>query len=150
MIKKYFVCSDTNYIENYIRPINVNFNYSGNSREDPAYNLTFNYEFTEDFFKHVFFYEIYFNEKRNPIKLYPIKLHLLGNNSEEIEFSNGWNDFSRYITKANCNHFFLKNNDGDYWFCGNDELFSKLLEWAHEAAEQQIKQKIIDFLEYGE
>lgn len=145
MTKKYFVCSDTNFIENYIRPVNVNFSYSGNSLEDPAHNLTFDYEFTEDFFKHAFFYEIYFNEKRHPVKL-----HLLGNNSEEIEFPNGWMDFSRYIAEVNRNHFFVKNDDRDYWFCGNGELFSKLLEWAHEAAKQQTKQKIIDLLEYGE
>ena len=73
MNKKYCVVSNTYYINEYVRPYNIKYAFCGKSLEDAVSNLDFDFEFTQDFFKHIHFYEVVFNEKEQPIHLSYLK-----------------------------------------------------------------------------
>lgn len=145
MYKKYCIVSNTKFIHRDIKPINITFSFNGPSLEKAIKNLTFDFEFTNDFFRHVRFYEIYFNEKDQPLRG-----HCLGKSDDNFECPNGWIDFNDHLQKVQYCNFFLKNNNKNYYFNSNGELFESLLKWAKIAAEQLIKMYIVDLLEYGE
>jgi len=145
MNKKYIIVSNTYYIHRDIKPINIKYAFCGSALNHAIHNLDFEYEFTHDFFRHIRFYEIYFNDKNQPISG-----HLLGKEEDDFECPNGWIDFNNHLEKVHYNYFFLKKDDNEKFFNSNAELFEKLLEWAKKAAKQIIKNDIIDALEYGE
>lgn len=140
MNKKYFVCANTCRISEFVEPTNIKYTFCGNSLKDPVSNLDFDYNLTEGFFRHIRFYEIFFNEKKQPVRI-----HCLGKEEDDCEFPNTWLDFSEHMVDINYNVFFLK----DKWFDSNSELLIKLMDWAKGVAEQQVRLAIIDSIEEG-
>lgn len=145
MNKKYCIIANTNYIRRDIKPINIKFSFCGNTLEKAIRNFEFDFEFTHDFFRHVQFYEIYFNDKNQPISG-----HCLGKEKDDFNCPNGWIDFNEHFTKINFCNFFLMKQNNEKFFQSNGELFESLLKWAKESANYLIKEYIIDMLEYGE
>ena len=145
MYKRYIVVANTNYIHRDIKPINISYDFCGENLEKATKHLDFEYEFTYDFFQHIRFYEIYFNDKNQPISG-----HLLGKEEDDFECPNGWIDLGSHLEKVHYNIFFLKKSSNEKFFNSNAELFEKLLEWAKKTAEAIIKNWIIDSIEYGE
>lgn len=143
MIKKYCVLSDTYFIKNYIRPYNIKYAFCGNSLEYLESNLDFEFEFTEEFFRHIRFYEVIFNDKEQPILLTHLK-----NSGEVLEVPNGWLSLNEYFTKINY-HFSLFKKE-DQWYNSTVDLFSALLKWGREVAEQCVREIIIDSIENKE
>lgn len=145
MSKKIFACANTYYLGQFVKPTNIKYTFCGTTLEDATYNLDFDFEFSEEFFQHVRFYEVYFNEKNQPIQI-----SLLGKESDNHNFPNGWNDFTIYMSRINYDKFFLRNNEDEYWFDDNGALFEHLLKWAKETARENIKVCLVDTIEYEE
>lgn len=133
MEKKYFVCADTVSIKDYVRPVGIMFNKILVSfDEEPLVTYTSNYEFMPEFFEHVRFYELYFNDRG-----IPIKLHHLDGQKEDKEFPNGWVDYTSYMEGLPHNQRFLYN-EMDSYFGTNSELYCALIEWGKTIANKKI------------
>ena len=147
MNKKYFAASNTYYMKNFIDITDVKYIYSMKSLNDPGYSkLYYNYELTGEFFKHVHFYELYFNDKGSPVKL-----HWLSEIKDDVEFPNGWIDFNNYLSEIEYNKWFVYNcPEKGIYFDSNEELYKAILRWAKDQVERQIKDKIVDSVENEE
>lgn len=143
MNKKYCIVSDTYYIKNYIRPFNIKYNFYGASLDHPQMNLDFEIEFTDEFFKHIRFYEVFFNKKGQPISVFH-----LGKEEHSDDLPNGWLSLNEFFEKSNY-HFSLFNST-DQWYDDNSELYIALLRWGKEVAEQRIRESIVDSVENEE
>lgn len=143
--KKYFVCANTHYIKDYIEPINFKYTFSGKSFKNITENFVYDFNFTKGFFQHICFYEIFFNEDGRPTHV-----HCLGNEDDDFETPNGWYDFHGHMEKVNYHNFFLKDEDGEYWFDDNFKLYERMWKWGKEITKEIIKEKIVDLLTYGE
>ena len=143
MNKKYCIVSDTHYIKNYIRPFNIKYNFYGSSLEDITSNLDFDFEFTEEFFRHIRFYEVLFNDKEQPTYLRYLK-----NSKDSYSLANGWLSLNEHFDKINF-HFSLFKKE-DQWYESNADLLKALLKWGKEIAEQRIRESIIDSIENKE
>lgn len=140
MNKKYCVLSNTYFIKGCVHPYNIRYAFCGNSLEYPESNLDFEFEFTEEFFRHIRFYEVIFNDKEQPIFLTHLE-----NNGEVLEVPNGWLSLNEYFDKINY-HFSLFKKE-DQWYDSTIDLFAALLKWGREIAEQRIRETIIDSVE---
>lgn len=143
MTKKYCIVSDTYYIKNYIRPFNIKYNFYGVSLDHPQVNLDFEIKFTDEFFKHIRFYEVFFNKKGQPISVFH-----LGKEEHSDDLPNGWLSLNEFFEKSNY-HFSLFNST-DQWYDNNSELYIALLKWGKEVAEQRIRESIVDSIENEE
>lgn len=136
MNKKYCVVSNTYYINKYVCPYNIKYAFCGKSLEDAVSNLDFDFKFTQDFFNHIRFYEVIFNEKEQPVYL-----NCLKNNKDNIELPNGWISLNEYFSKNNF-HFSLFTTEE--WYDSNVDLLKALLKWGKEVAKEAIQEKIVD------
>lgn len=137
MNKKYCVVSNTYYINEYVCPYNIKYAFCGKSLEDAVSNLDFDFEFTQDFFKHIRFYEVVFNEKEQPIHLSYLK-----NDKDNIDLPNGWLSLNEYFDKINF-HFSLFKKENQ-WYDSNVDLLKALLKWGKEVAKEAVQEKIVD------
>jgi hypothetical protein len=139
--KKYFVAADSYYMKDYIEVKNIRYAFCSKSLKDaPVSNLNFDSNFSNEFFKHICFYEIYFNEKEQPVRL-----HNLTKQEDDIEFANGWLDYNDYIYNNEYNKWFIfKGSEKGVYFDSNSELFEAMLDWKREQAIYYIKDRIID------
>ena len=140
MTKRYCVLSDTYFIKNYVHPYNIRYTFCGKSLEHPQMNLDFDFEFTEEFFRHIRFYEVIFNEKEQPVHL-----RYLASEKDNHNLPNGWLDLNDYFDKINY-HFSLFKRE-DQWYDSNEELLRALLKWGREVAEQLVRETIIEAIE---
>lgn len=143
MNKKYCIVSDTYFIKDYVHPYNIRYTFSGNSLDHPESKLDFDFEFTQDFFKHIRFYEVTFNEKDQPIYL-----NYLKDNRDNIELPNGWLSLNDYFVGVNYKYIFFKPRD--QWYNSNTDLFRALLKWGKEVSRQAILESIVDDVENQE
>lgn len=143
MNKKYCVVSDTYFIKGCVRPYNIQYTFCGDSLDHPHSKLDFEFEFTEDFFRHIRFYEVTFNEKELPVSLHPLK-----SDEESIDLPNGWLSLNGYFDKINYHFSLFKIHE--QWYESNIELWKALLQWGREVAEQRIRETIIDSIENKE
>ena len=143
MSKKYCLLSNTYFIKGCVHPYNIRYAFCGNSLEHPESNLDFDFEFTEEFFRHIRFYEVVFNDKEQPIFL-----TCLENDKENLELPNGWLSLNAYFAKINY-HFSCFEQE-DQWYDSTVDLFAALLKWGREVAEQRIRESIIDSIENKE
>lgn len=144
MIKKYIVLTNSFFIKNYIQITNIRYTYVAKSLNDaPTSNLDYDYDFTEEFFRHIRFYEISFNDNGQPVKL-----HCLSGEQQDVDFPNGWIDCNHYIQDNEYNHWFVHNNTEEgYYFESNDKLFEAILKWAKEEADYFVRDRIITSIE---
>ena len=143
MNRRYCVVSDTYFIKNCVHPYNIRYTYCGSSLEDVTSNLNFDFEFTEEFFRHIRFYEVLFNDKEQPTYLRYLK-----NTKDSYSLANGWLSLNEYFDKINF-HFSLFKKE-DQWYDSNTDLLKAMLSWGREVAEQRIRESIIDSIENEE
>lgn len=147
MKKKYIVLANTSYMKEHLEITNIRYAFvSKNLGDAPTSNLNYDVDFTDTFYRHIRFYEVTFNDKGQPVKL-----HCLGGYQDDVEFPNGWIDFSEYLLDAEYYRWFVHNNaEEGYYFDSNEELYKRLLEWSHESADYLVRNRLIESIENEE
>lgn len=136
MEKKYFVCADMDSMElrGFIQPTNI-MQLTAQASLDEESNVTYynDYKIDNDLFNHIRFYEIYFDENGQPVKL-----HYLKSKGDEVECPNGWVDYLTHMEKIGYNNWFVFNNR-DAYFSDNIELGVAFFQWAKNISDIKIR-----------
>lgn len=142
MENKYFAASNTFLLKEHVHVKNVRFAYISIDpvRQEPTTNLDFDVELGPDFYSHVRYYRVEF-ENDWPVAIYKIT----GEKLAEFNKDSNKNEFLQYNETMEFNKKFLK----PVFYNGLINLCIAVQKWARETAKEIAKTYIVDHLEYG-
>ena len=139
MRKKYFAVANTYNIKQHLGVKNIQYSFSEKTlNHAPKCQFSYNLDYESGFFQHIRFYEIFFNNKEQPIRL-----HALGV-VDDVLFDLGWFDYTEHMSEINFKNFFLTNNKNECYFNSVEEMYEALHYWVMTVAEEKVRERIID------
>ena len=140
MNRKYFAVADTYNIKECLGVKNIEYTFSAKSlNHAPKCRFNCEPDYDVDFFRHIRFYEIFFNSKGNPVRL-----HALGVIEDDVYFEIDWLEYSEHMSKIGFKNYFLKNNRGDNYFDSAEEMYRTLNKWGWDVTKEKVRERIID------
>lgn len=143
MESKFYIASNTFYLRELINVKNIRFAYISidPKRQRSTNNLDFDVELASDFYNHIRYYRVEFDDDW-PIAIYEVG----GNKLAEFNKNSDKNEFLQYRNTMEYNKEFLKFNLYD----SVGDAGIALQQWIRMTAEDKAKRYIVDFLESNE
>lgn len=142
-MNKFYIASNTFYLRELINVKNIRFAYISidPKRQRSTNNLDFDVELAPDFYNHIRYYRVEFDDDW-PVAIYEVG----GNKLVEFNKNSNKNEFLQYKNTMEYNKEFLKSNLYD----SIGDAGIALQQWIRMTAEDKAKTYIVDFLEYNE
>ena len=142
---KYFVCSDTYFLKDFVHPKNIRYCYLNTDpeRKTPSTTFDFDVETSKDFYSRIKYYKLIIDDNGAPQKLCEA-------DGVKIGDCDGWYGFNDLMKQQRHNHYFtINHNDKEhngYWNNLADAAIA-VQEWIHKVAEMAVVEVIIDSIE---
>ena len=140
MNRKYFAVANTYNIEQFLEVKNIQYTFSAKSlNHAPTCHFKCEPTYEVALFRHLRFYEIFFNSKGQPIRL-----HALGVVDDDVLFELGWFEYSEHMSKIGFKNYFLINEKNEHYFNSADEMYTAFHNWGIAVADKKVRERIID------